>query len=415
MVDTPTYRETKRCLVCESKDLTSIFSVKSLALTGQFHKDISHMSAPIPLTMQRCTECGVLQTREIVENAEMFSNYWYRSSTTQTMREHLKRMADMYATSRGVLLDVGCNDGTFINYAIERGATFCYGIDPSNAILEARNTSQAKYIRSFFDESLLNLRDIHGRVDLITCFSVFYDFEQPSDAIKLMDSLLSPRGRAVIEVNYHKAFFERGNIDMLGHEHRVYYGIRGFKRLLEGSALRLNDVWCNDMNGGNIVFEISRLDSVTERTQKLEFEESIWEQSFDFLSFEKRQVAQFLVFTEFLKRMSNEGLDIKVLGASTRGAFVAQICGFDTSFISSAIDLQTNKVGCFLPGTNIIIEHDSNHSIPDAYVVMPYQFQSEILDRYKEFMDNGGKLIFYRPTFSVFTRSSKGLNIEAIL
>jgi len=99
------------------------------------------------------------------------------------------------------------------------------------------------------------------------------------------------------------------------------------------------------------------------------------------------------------------------LGASTRGAFIAQYMKLDSILISSAVDLQINKLDRRLPGTDIIIEHQDNHVEPDYYLVMPYQFKDEILKRYKDYMNKGNRLIFYRPIFAIY---SSEVNYENI-
>ena len=82
-------------------------------------------------------------------------------------------------------------------------------------------------------------------------------------------------------------------------------------------------------------------------------------------------------------------------------ALVSQMIKLNSEIIISAVDLQLNKKGRLIPGSNISIEHDPEHEPPDCYLVMPYQFKSEIINRYDDFLKNGGELIFYRPNFSI--------------
>ena len=100
------------------------------------------------------------------------------------------------------------------------------------------------------------------------------------------------------------------------------------------------------------------------------------------------------------------------MGASTRGALVSQMINLNNETIISAVDLQLNKKGRLIPGTNIEIEYDPEHDIPDCYLVMPYQFKNEIINRYNDFIKAGGELIFYRPRFSIIKFNSKKQIIE---
>ena len=49
----------------------------------------------------------------------LYSSYWYRSGTNNTMRTHLRQLAEeaaaLLAKPAATVLDIGCNDGTLLN------------------------------------------------------------------------------------------------------------------------------------------------------------------------------------------------------------------------------------------------------------------------------------------------------------
>jgi hypothetical protein len=70
----------------------------------------------------------------------LYSAYWYCSGTNQTMRDHLKGIADEAAVMIDIkdarVLDIGCNDGTLLrNYP---AAFIKFGIDPSDVAQEIK-------------------------------------------------------------------------------------------------------------------------------------------------------------------------------------------------------------------------------------------------------------------------------------
>ena len=129
-------------------------------------------------------------------------------------------------------------------------------------------------------------------------------------------------------------------------------------------------------------------------------------ETFNFKKFEEIVREGFNKFKEEVVSLS-ESNTIKVLGASTRGAMIIQMLELDNKVITTAVDLQQNKVGRRIPGTNIVIELDGEHDIPDYYLVMPYQFRTEIISRYLDFMKSGGGLLFYRPKQEIITYDNK--------
>ena len=397
------YKTVKSCFLCKSSDLQEIFSVDSVCLTGYFPLKAEDDPIQTPVSLMRCRSCNNIQARELIDPNLMFRDYWYRSSTTATMRNHLEDIVNRFGSSEGTILDIGCNDGTLLSIAKQKGMEV-WGVEPSVALNDAPSEIQEKTVNALFgsDECDSFLKKANVKFDLITAISMFYDVPEPLNFIEKLKDLLTQDGIIVIEVNYAKSFFERQNIDMLGQEHLIYYFIHTFAGLVGSVGLHINDAYLTDMNGGNITFTISRCTTVTDRYKSLVKDEAVWIENFDFDSFGATVASGFHKFKEKLVSISKTH-GVKVLGASTRGAMIIQMLGLDTKVIDSAVDLQKNKVGRRIPGTDIEIEFDADHRVPDYYLVMPYQFRDEIIIRYTDFMKNGGGLLFYRPVQEIIT------------
>ena len=391
-----------KCVICENNQLNSIFNLSNIFLTGYFPLRSESNLIKTPITLNHCKKCNNIQMKEKVDPNNMFINYWYRSSTTNTMKEHLQGIINKYGIKKGRLFDIGCNDGTLIKFADDFGMEVL-GIDPSNAVEDIPNKYKFKVLNKFFNLDLCKteLADFNNHFDLVTVISMFYDVSEPIEFLSGIKLLLKDTGKAIIEVNYAKDFFQKKNVDMLGQEHLIYYFIRTFEIISQKSGLFLHDAYLTDMNGGNITFIITKSNmGKTIDLLKLIEEEKEWLNKFNFKLFENNVKKEFKLFYQWLKEKSKSS-SIKILGASTRGALISQMISLNNKIIISAVDLQLNKKGRLIPGTNIEIEYDPEHDTPDCYLVMPYQFKSEIINRYTSFIKNGGELIFYRPSFSI--------------
>ena len=89
------YRQT--CRICKSKNLTKVIDLGEQHLQGSFYKKGKEIPPlrKISTELIRCNPtidengCGLLQTRITVPPEILYSAYWYRSGTNQTMRNHL--------------------------------------------------------------------------------------------------------------------------------------------------------------------------------------------------------------------------------------------------------------------------------------------------------------------------------------
>ena len=410
------YETIESCIICKGTELSVLFSVGNTCLTGYFPLVDETDPAATPITLKSCKSCGNLQMYEKVNPELMFREYWYRSSTTNSMKAHLDQIAENYAIVSGNHLDIGCNDGFLMSSMTNRGM-LSWGIDPSSAAEEAETKFPGKVSNNFFSAANFHraFQSPDLKFDLITAISMFYDVPDPVSFLEDVRDLLADNGKAIIEVNYAKSFLEKQNIDMLGQEHLVYYFIKTFQIVSKQAGLHPVDAYKTEMNGGNITFILEKEPAVvSDRLATLIVEEQEYLATFSAEQFQSDIDAAFQTFLDELKRLADTN-EIKIMGASTRGAFIAQYLKLDSKIINSAVDLQQNKIGRRIPGTDIVIEYDPDASKPDIYLVMPYQFKTEIIERYQDYLTDGGRMIFYRPTMCLIRCNQDGQIIEQFL
>ena len=107
-----------------------------------------------------------------------------------------------------------------------------------------------------------------------------------------------------------------------------------------------------------------------------------------------------------LKDIKKDGKSIHIYGASTKGNTILQWCGIDNRLIDYAAERNPDKYGAYTLGTDIpiISEAESRAMKPDFYLVLPWHFKEEFIDREKETIANGTGLIFPLPTIEIITR-----------
>lgn len=443
------------CRVCEC-DLFPAISLGDQFLQGSFSKPgMPEPSRKVPMNLVRCDPmkqsgaCGLLQTEYTVPPELMYETYWYRSGTNATMRQHLSRVADealLCLIDNGVnvrkrnfrVLDIGCNDGTLLNIFKEKtDAALLVGVDPSNIAAEyarklkvdigADDDVGPHIINDFYPspqlDMLLNskLPEVTPVEDsgfnIITAIAMIYDLQDPVDFFDAVATNLAIDGVFVFEMSHMPTMLENLSYDTICHEHLEYYSLATIEWALRRANLKVISIGVNDINGGSICGHavhmsnpISTAFSVKNMRRK-EFDLKL-DTNEPYVSFSKRADVHKEELQKLLRSIKSKGERVHVYGASTKGNTILQWCGITPELIEYAADRNADKWGATTPGTKIkiISEEESRSMKPDYYLVLPWHFREEFLDREKGLLSTGTKMIFPLPKIQVIGRdlSSKG-------
>ena len=360
------------CRVCGSSALTKVIDLGEQFLQGSFVKP-GKEDPPlrkIPMTLLRCDPkrderaCGLLQMEHTVPPEILYSAYWYRSGTNDTMRAHLKGIVDealtIFTSPKGKVLDIGCNDGTLLKYYPD---TFeKYGIDPSDVALEI--TPPISVIQDIFPSSELISRLQGKHIDIITSIAMFYDLEDPIKFSKGIQQILSPQGIWIFEMSYMPTMLKMTSYDTICHEHLEYYSLAVIEYILKLAGLKIFNVSLNNINGGSIRCHATHVDNFTykkelflQNIQNLHKEEFDLELDTDkpYRNFQDRVNVHKEELLNLLKKLKGQGKRIHIYGASTKGNTILQWCGIDDKIIDYAAERNPDKFGARTLGTDIPI------------------------------------------------------------
>lgn len=410
------YSSVKKCRICYSNELTSIFSLGPQALTGVFPKANQPDPVVVPLDLLLCEECKFLQLKYTVDPGLMYEEYWYRSGINQTMRDHLASITTdlkqrMALKADDIIIDIGCNDGTLLDsYQIKDLKRI--GVDPSDAILAIKDKEVAK-VNNYFSAQAVKDHLREKKAKVITAISMFYDLDDPHSFVKDIKSCLAQDGIWVVEMNYTGNMILDIGYDMISHEHVAYYTLRTFEHLINMHGLYVNDANFNDINGGSIRMFCGLTNSSSPNVEAIRQSEAA-------SGFDKREaydlyatcVNEFRAkLTGLVKSIRTKGQTIAAYGASTRGNTFLQHCGFTVDDIFVAADRNPGKWGLETPGTRIPIasEEEVRAAKPDYMLVLPYGFSKEFLSREQEYLQLGGKMIVPLPELCVYSWNDEQL------
>jgi SAM-dependent methyltransferase len=413
-------RKRTTCRVCGSSSLRKVIDLGPQYLQGSFVKPGKEMPShrKIECSIVRCNPeedenaCGLLQMEHSVPPEILYAAYWYRSGTNNTMRNHLKSIADS-ATSiiqkpNAIVLDIGCNDGTLLGFYPENFVK--YGCDPSDIAQEVKSAIVVQDI--FPSEKLSSLLD-RKKFEIITSIAMFYDLENPVDFVKNIKRVLSPDGIWIFEMSYMPQMLEMNAYDTICHEHLEYYSLAVLENICKRGGMRIFKILFNDINGGSIRCYATHNDNlVFDRQENTQLILSVRQKEFDmeldtdkpYIAFRQRVEKLKIELHYMILNFKKEGKRVHIYGASTKGNTILQWCNIDNKLIDFAAERNPDKHGAFTLGTNIpiISEEESRAMNPDYYLVLPWHFKEEFLEREKDAFQKGTGFIFPVPNIEIY-------------
>lgn len=409
-----TYRKT--CRVCGSRELTPVIHLGAQHLQGSFVKPSKELPPlrKIDCTLVRCDPtraegaCGLLQMDKSVPPEILYSAYWYRSGTNRTMRDHLREIARTAAAlcsaDAATVLDIGCNDGTLLR---EYPASFRkLGVDPSDVAQDARDV--ATVVQDVFPSPALDRALGDAKVDIVTSIAMFYDLEDPVGFCRAIQRVLAPDGIWVFEMSYMPRMLELDSYDTICHEHLEYYSLAVIENILRRAEMKVVRVEQNAINGGSLRCYATHRSSTRlvnpgwqrdiDTMRQAEFDLEL-DTDKPYRKFQERIGVHRDVLLGLLRELKASGKRIHIYGASTKGNTILQWCGIDHRLIDCAADRNPDKHGALTLGTEIPIvsEEESRAANPDYYLVLPWHFADEFIDRERAILERGTAMIFPLP------------------
>lgn len=204
-----------------------------------------------------CLNCGHVQLSHFVDPVEIYSEYIYKTSDSLGLNTHFDSFAqdlkDYLNTNKKMnLLEMGCNDGTLMQYFKELGFE-TLGIDPAAIPAQEARKKGLNIIESYFSKSILDkVKEIMPTVNVIVANNVIANVEDLNSVFDGFSELLSDDGLIVFETGYLKYLSELKVIDNVHHEHVDYFSILPLTKFFETKELYIDRVLITESKGSSI-------------------------------------------------------------------------------------------------------------------------------------------------------------------
>ncbi|MGC3947705.1 MAG: class I SAM-dependent methyltransferase [Chryseolinea sp.] len=407
------YTEIEKCRIGGSNNLIQVLSLGSQYLTGVFPKSTSEDVTKGPLDVVWCPDSGLLQMKQSYSLSEMYGdNYGYRSGLNQSMVQHLtnkiralERLIKL--SSNDLVIDIGSNDATSLRaYTAKCNKV---GIDPTGKKFIQYYSDDIRLIPDFFSKEVFRKNFQTEKAKIITSIAMFYDLEHPANFVEDIESVLDDDGIWHFEQSYMPSMLRTNSYDTICHEHLEFYSFKVVKNLLESCGMRVIDVQMNSINGGS--FAVTACKHWAKFRSNMPVINWMLQQESDmgldtpkpYRDFEERVFRHRKNLVELINALTLDGKKIIGYGASTKGNVLLQFCGLTSKQIPYIAEVNEDKFGAFTPGTHIpiISESEAKAMKPDYFLVLPWHFKNNILEREKEYIAQGGKFIFPLPEIEI--------------
>jgi len=367
-----------------------------------------------PLRLFVCGGCFLVQLREYVSPGEIFSDYAYFSSYSESWvahaRDYCRKMRARFGLGpESRVIELASNDGYLLRHFVAMGVPVL-GIEPAANVAKAAIDQGVPTRIDFFGEGLARKLVAEGQsADLVTGNNVLAQVPDLNDFIAGIKLILKPSGVVTIEFPHLAKTIEGNQFDQIYHEHYSYFSLLSAEKAFARHGLTLFDVEELPTHGGSLRLylrhaEYTRL-PVEPRVAALR----TWEKGRGYAdvafydAFRARTEATKRGFLRFLIEAKERGKRVAGYGAPGKGNTLLNYCGVRTDFIDFLVDRNPHKHGKFTPGTHIPIRpvSDIDEAKPDYLVILPWNIKDEIMRQMSHVGSWGCKFVIPIPEVTI--------------
>lgn len=363
-----------------------------------------------PLDLAFCRRCSLVQILETVPPEQLFRDYVYFSSYSDTMLRHANELAEQLIRDRhlgrdSLVIEAASNDGYLLkNYAA--AGVPVLGIEPARNIAKvARETHGIPTREEFFTRDLARQLGMEGfRADVFHAHNVLAHVPDLRGFLAGIRMILKPKGVAVIEVPYVKDMLDKHEFDTIYHEHLCYFSLTALDEAFQAAGLRIVDVKQLPIHGGSLRVYASPSDTVFASEPRvaalLDFEMAWGVQSLQpYQDFATRVKHIKTTLVDLLMQLKGQGARIAAYGASAKGSTLLNYCGIGRDTLDFVADRSPVKQGRYTPGTHLCIESPAKllETQSDYTLLLTWNFADEILAQQAEYRRRGGRFIIPVP------------------
>lgn len=396
------------CRSCRAELVDVFADLGTTPLSNSFLKSeqLNKMEPFYPLRAFVCAKCFLVQLEEFETPSNIFREYAYFSSYSDTWLEHARKYAALSIDrfkldANSHVIEVASNDGYLLQYFRDAGIPVT-GVEPAANVARVAQERGIPTITQFLGKvTAATVVAQRGKAKLVVANNVLAHVPNLNDFIAGLEVLLEPDGVLTLEFPHVMRLIGSSQFDTIYHEHFSYFSLLAASAALERHGLSVFDVEELPTHGGSLRVYASRRVCASKLRTARPNELVSHERSFGlenmatYTAFNEQAKSVKRALLRFLIDVREQGKSIVAYGAPAKGNTLLNYCGIRTDLIDYTVDRNPYKQNLYLPGTRIPIYSPERISDtrPDFIVILPWNIRDEIARHISYVRAWGGKLV----------------------
>ncbi|MBI2311645.1 MAG: class I SAM-dependent methyltransferase [Betaproteobacteria bacterium] len=408
---------TNRCRFCDAELSETFADLGMSPLSNSFLRAerLQQMEPFYPLHAYVCGACFLVQLREFESPQNIFSDYAYFSSYSDSWLRHAQAYAEAMVRRLGLtrdsrVVEIASNDGYLLQYFKAKGVQVL-GVEPAaNVAAMALQKGIPTEVRFFGTDTASALRAGGKAADLIAANNVLAHVPDINDFVAGFKVLLKPGGCITVEFPHLLRLMAENQFDTIYHEHFSYLSFMVVEKIFGRHGLKIFDVEELPTHGGSLRVFAAHADDAGRRPEPRVGELRQRELQAGLSSIAAyRGFAGDVVRTkcevmEFFVQAKRAGRKVIGYGAPAKGNTLLNYCGIGRELMEFTVDRSPHKQGLHLPGTHIPIRPPEAllAATPDYVFILPWNLKDEIMEQMAEVRSWGARFVVPIPRIQEF-------------
>jgi SAM-dependent methyltransferase len=401
------------CRACGADVSLSVVDLGEQPLANSYlePEQLDEVEPRYPLHPHACESCWLVQLPEVAAPQDIFGDYAYFSSYSDSWLEHARTYTEEIVDRLGLdgrsrVVEVASNDGYLLRNFVERGIP-ALGVEPAGNVADEAERQGVPTVRAFLGrESGERIAGEYGQADLLIANNVLAHVPGLNDFVAGLALLLAPGGTLTLEFPHLLRLIEETQFDTIYHEHFSYFSLLTARDVLARHGLALIDVEELPSHGGSLRVYAQheegagspRVDDVVarERAAALDGREG-------YGAFGTRVAAVREELLAFLRQARADGKHVAAYGAPAKGNTLLNFCGIDSDLVAYTVDRSPHKQGRYLPGSRLRIDPPARifETRPDYVLILPWNLTREISGQMSGIAEWRGRFVVPIPRLAV--------------